>query len=146
MPAVVLLLSAALLLALDQATKALILVSLREGQAAAFGGIAIRRVTHVAAGRRVLDGRTPLTIIWLLEVVFLISMVEFAPISDGMVAPIALGAAVGGAGGNLVDRLWREGVVDFIDLGWWPVFNLADVAIVAGGVVGCAASFFELAA
>ena len=44
--------------------------------------------------------------------------------------------------GNLIDRIVRsdagpfEGaVVDFVDLGWWPVFNLADAAIVVGGVV-----------
>lgn len=43
-----------------------------------------------------------------------------------------LGLALGGAGSNLLDILQRRYVVDFIDLGWWPVFNLADVAIVCG--------------
>jgi signal peptidase II len=43
-----------------------------------------------------------------------------------------LGLALGGAAGNLLDILRRRHVVDFIDLGWWPVFNVADVAIVAG--------------
>lgn len=43
-----------------------------------------------------------------------------------------LGLVSGGALGNLVDRLWHGGVVDFIDLGFWPVFNLADSAIVVG--------------
>ncbi|MBN1274782.1 signal peptidase II, partial [Candidatus Woesearchaeota archaeon] len=33
---------------------------------------------------------------------------------------------------NLVDRVARGGVVDYLDLGWWPVFNLADALIVAG--------------
>jgi signal peptidase II len=52
---------------------------------------------------------------------------------------IGLGLVLGGALGNLVDRAVRDGsgflggrVVDFIDLQWWPVFNVADVAIVAG--------------
>lgn len=43
-----------------------------------------------------------------------------------------MGCALGGAAGNLLDILRRRHVVDFIDLGWWPVFNLADVAIVGG--------------
>ena len=52
---------------------------------------------------------------------------------------LVLGLVAGGAVGNLVDRLARAddgllsgGVVDFVDLQWWPVFNLADVAIVVG--------------
>jgi signal peptidase II len=51
---------------------------------------------------------------------------------------IAVGLVAGGAAGNIVDRLFRgEGwfqgaVVDFIDLQWWPIFNVADMAIVCG--------------
>jgi len=50
---------------------------------------------------------------------------------------VALGLLAGGAAGNLVDRLLRDhggAVVDFIDLQWWPVFNLADAAITCGAV------------
>jgi len=46
-----------------------------------------------------------------------------------------VGAALGGAAGNLLDVLRRRSVLDFIDLGWWPVFNVADIGIVAGLVV-----------
>jgi signal peptidase II len=55
---------------------------------------------------------------------------------------VGLGLVLGGAAGNLLDRAFREGsgfmggaVVDFVDLQWWPVFNLADAAIVVGGVM-----------
>jgi signal peptidase II len=54
---------------------------------------------------------------------------------------LALGLILGGALGNLTDRLLRgpglaDGqVVDFVDLGWWPVFNVADSAISVGAVV-----------
>ena len=50
-----------------------------------------------------------------------------------------VGLLVGGTLGNVVDRLFRGdgwfsgAVVDFIDVQWWPVFNLADAAIVVGG-------------
>ncbi|MBI4281976.1 MAG: signal peptidase II [Chloroflexi bacterium] len=45
---------------------------------------------------------------------------------------ISLGLQLGGATGNLVDRVRLGYVVDFIDVGVWPVFNLADSAIVMG--------------
>ena len=55
---------------------------------------------------------------------------------------VALGLVVGGAFGNLIDRASREGdgflgggVVDFVDLQWWPVFNVADSAIVVGALL-----------
>jgi signal peptidase II len=48
---------------------------------------------------------------------------------------IGLAVALGGAAGNLLDRLTWGGVVDFITIGWWPAFNLADVAIVAGAAI-----------
>ncbi|MFM2181298.1 MAG: signal peptidase [Actinomycetota bacterium] len=61
-------------------------------------------------------------------------------------AALAAGLIVGGAAGNLVDRLfrgdaWLRGaVVDFIDLQWWPVFNIADSAITIGAVLMIVAS------
>lgn len=46
----------------------------------------------------------------------------------------ALGLLLGGALGNLADRLLRHGVVDFLNVHVWPVFNLADSAITVGAV------------
>ena len=43
-----------------------------------------------------------------------------------------LGFILGGAIGNLIDRLRLGFVIDFIDIGWWPVFNIADSSIVIG--------------
>ena len=48
---------------------------------------------------------------------------------------VGLASLLGGACGNLADRLFRDhggAVVDFIDLQWWPVFNIADIAIFVG--------------
>jgi signal peptidase II len=56
----------------------------------------------------------------------------------GAPAAIAVGLVVGGATSNLADRLLRDlhgSVVDFIDLQWWPVFNVADACIVGGGIL-----------
>lgn len=47
---------------------------------------------------------------------------------------LAFGAVLGGAVGNAFDRLVAGAVVDFLDFRIWPVFNVADVAIVCGAV------------
>ena len=49
----------------------------------------------------------------------------------------ALALLAGGATGNLIDRIWHGQVIDFIDFSFWPVFNLADCAIVVGAVWLC---------
>jgi signal peptidase II len=55
---------------------------------------------------------------------------------------VALGMVVGGVVGNIADRAVRGddgfmsgAVVDFIDLQWWPIFNVADIGIVCGGLL-----------
>ena len=54
---------------------------------------------------------------------------------------IGLGMVLGGALGNLIDRFFRSPgplrghVVDFVSVGWWPVFNVADSAIVCGAIL-----------
>jgi signal peptidase II len=48
------------------------------------------------------------------------------------VLPIALGFVLGGSIANLLDRIRLGHVTDFLDLGWWPAFNLADTFIVVG--------------
>jgi signal peptidase II len=55
---------------------------------------------------------------------------------------LGIALVLGGALGNLADRLFREGdglfggaVVDFVDLQWWPVFNVADAAVCVGAVL-----------
>ncbi len=48
---------------------------------------------------------------------------------------VAFGAIVGGAVGNIIDRFHYGSVVDFIDLRWWPVFNVADSCITIGVVL-----------
>jgi signal peptidase II len=54
----------------------------------------------------------------------------------GKLPAIALGCMLGGALGNLIDRVFRDGaVVDFIDLQWWPLFNVADIGITCGAVL-----------
>ena len=77
---------------------------------------------------------------WLLigfAVVVTIALVVWMARARSTLLGLALGLAVGGAIGNVLDRLRFGKVVDFlfVHLGafdWWPVFNVADAAIVAG--------------
>ncbi|MDX6475680.1 MAG: signal peptidase, partial [Gaiellaceae bacterium] len=55
------------------------------------------------------------------------------------VLPAALGLLVGGSLSNLVDRIRLHHVTDFIDVNWWPAFNLADSFIVVGVAILLAA-------
>ena len=52
--------------------------------------------------------------------------------SANLFVRIAVGLIVGGAVGNLIDRVKDGFVVDFISVGWWPAFNIADSAISIG--------------
>lgn len=59
---------------------------------------------------------------------------------SNLVSLVATGCIIGGATGNVLDRVFRGSgfmngaVVDFIDLRWWPVFNVADIGIVCGAI------------
>jgi signal peptidase II len=79
---------------------------------------------------------------WLLAAIAVavsIGIVAWLVRAATPIAALALGLVLGGALGNAIDRPWRGGVVDFVSLhasGYqWYVFNVADVAIVAG-VIG----------
>ncbi|MGY9083945.1 MAG: signal peptidase II [Acidimicrobiales bacterium] len=65
---------------------------------------------------------------------------------------VLFGSIAGGAIGNLIDRIFRAdegfmtgGVIDFIDFQWWPIFNVADIAVVCGAMGLMRLSFSETA-
>ena len=61
--------------------------------------------------------------------------------TDSRMSIMAVGLIIGGALGNLIDRIFRNDawlrgrVVDFIDFQWFPIFNIADICINVGGVL-----------
>ncbi len=75
---------------------------------------------------------------WLAALISAVTLHLSSAWFQSPVALIGLGLALGGAAGNLLDVLRSRAVVDFIDMRWWPVFNLADVAIVVGLVLAVA--------
>ena len=92
------------------------------------------------------EGLGPL--LGVLAVVIAIALWRFRHQMQTAWGAAALGMVMGGAIGNLVDRIFRGdgfgrgGVVDFIDFQFWPVFNVADAAIVVG--VGVLLMYFWL--
>jgi len=73
----------------------------------------------------------PLILVTLAVIVYILALSRRkAPIST--LVGIALGLQLGGAIGNLIDRVRLRYVIDFIGVGMWPVFNIADVAITVG--------------
>jgi len=76
--------------------------------------------------------RSLLPLVWLAALVCAIVLYGSGAKFGSPVALLGLSVALGGSAGNLWDILRRHYVVDFIDLRWWPVFNIADVAIIVG--------------
>lgn len=58
---------------------------------------------------------------------------------DDRVKRLLLGLILGGAIGNLIDRIYDGAVIDFVEMGlaghWWPVYNVADIAVSVGAVL-----------
>jgi signal peptidase II len=76
--------------------------------------------------------RAALVLLWCAALVSAIILYRAGAGFQSHTALIGLGSAFGGAAGNLLDILRRRSIVDFIDLRWGPVFNVADVAITGG--------------
>jgi signal peptidase II len=83
-------------------------------------------------------GRIFLVISSIIASLFLIFIADRMPEEEKR-KRFYLGMILGGALGNLVDRIYPGQVIDFIDMGFgtyrWPVYNLADAAVTIGGIL-----------
>jgi signal peptidase II len=123
---------AVVVVAADQATKALVREHVREGSSdGVFPGVQIVHVHNrgVAFGLFV-NGGVLLVLIGVAAVSAL--LIFFATHSRRPLVWLPTGLLLGGAAGNLIDRLDHGFVTDFIDLPAWPAFNLADMCITFG--------------
>jgi signal peptidase II len=123
-------------LAADQLTKQWALAVLADGPVGVVGPVRFA-LTHNTAGAFGLGGSV-VPFLALAALGLVIWMVSTGSATARLPLAVALGLVLGGAFGNLVDRvarspgLLRGAVVDFVDLRVWPVFNLADAAITCG--------------
>jgi signal peptidase II len=124
--------SGVLVFVLDQVTKSVIQHGLENRPLRLGRIVTLRFLSSSKRYYRAAPIRAAMSIVWILAAGAALLLALITDKSASPWLPIAMGSAVGGAAGNLLDVLQRRAVRDFIDLGWWPVFNLADVAIIAG--------------
>ena len=126
---------------LDQLTKWWALERLEQGQIVElFWTLQFRLVRNTGIAFSQGENLGPVFGILILFVIILV--VRLGAQIQSRVGKVSVGLVIGGAIGNLVDRVFRAeegflggGVVDFVDFQWWPVFNIADSAIVVGGLM-----------
>ena len=128
-----------LVIVIDQISKAWALSSLADREIEGPFGSSLRLVFNRGSAFSLGESFGPifgvLAIIVSIAMFWVVGKVVQRPVVSG------LGLIQGGAIGNVIDRAFREGdgflsgaVIDFLEIGdWWPVFNIADVAIVIGG-------------
>lgn len=145
----VLLVIAAVAFLLDLGTKALVVAKMTPGEPISIIGDVVRLtlVRNPGAAFSMATGMT-----WLLTLIAAAVVVGVIRIGRSLRSvgwAIGLGLVLGGAVGNLIDRLFRapgplQGhVVDFISVTrWWPVFNVADSSIVCGAILLVALTVF----
>ena len=138
---VVFFLTALLVVVADQLSKMWIRSNLVVGQSLQETGFF--RLTHIhntGAAFGLFQGHSfALTIVALVGIVVLLVYALLIyrrfPILDNLLGKSALGLVLGGTVGNLIDRLHLGYITDFIDIGFWPAFNIADSAIVVGVII-----------
>jgi signal peptidase II len=133
------LLIAAVVVLVDQLTKYWAVNNLQDRNIDVIGSLRFNLAYNTGMAFSKGTGIGPVIgIVALLVVVGL--LITIGRTSSPLYTP-AVGLIIGGAVGNIVDRLFRSpgwfrgGVVDFIDVQWWPIFNVADIAVTTGGVL-----------
>lgn len=133
---------AVLVLALDQATKAWVVRNLAPGQTRELAEwlapvLSFTYVTNTGVAFGLLQGLGDvLMVVAFLTIALILVFSRNLPPGQWLLH-FAMGLQLGGALGNLTDRIFRGAVVDFIDLNFWPlhhwpIFNVADTSIVLG--------------
>ncbi len=125
----------------DQVTKTWALHHLRDGPHHLFWTLRLNLTFNTGIAFSEATGST--TLVTVVAVVVVGMLLVIARRTRGSATAVVLGLVIGGAIGNLADRLVRHhggGVIDFIDLQWWPVFNIADAAISIAVVLAVARS------
>jgi signal peptidase II len=125
---------AAATVAVDQLTKTWALNALDDGPIKLAFGVRLALTFNSGAAFSVGTGRPALFAIAAIVTLVVLGVVVARSSLDRL-RMVGFGLIMGGALGNVVDRLARGhdgNVVDFIDFGWWPVFNVADSCLFIG--------------
>ncbi|MGZ8180206.1 signal peptidase II [Williamsia sp. SKLECPSW1] len=139
---------ALVVLLVDLITKIVVVATITPGRPVEIIGdtVTLRLVRNSGAAFSFATGYT-----WVLTLVaaaVVVGIIRFSGRLRSAWWAVGLGLVLGGALGNLVDRFFRSPgplrghVVDFVSVGWWPVFNVADSAVVCGAVLLVALTVF----
>jgi len=130
----------ATIVAIDQLTKIWAVAALSDGPVRVIGQTVEFELTRNGGGAfSRFQGMTPVLAVGAIIVTVVLARV-LRRTTDAVLV-VALTLVLGGALGNLVDRFARAPgflrghVVDFISIGWWPVFNVADSCVTIGAVL-----------
>jgi signal peptidase II len=141
---------AAVVVGLDQLTKQLALSGLDDGPIELVGSLRLRLTFNDGAAFSFGAGRT--TWVALVASAVALGIAVLGLRARQTTAAIGYGVIFGGALGNLLDRALRDGdgflggrVIDFVDLQWWPVFNVADMSLWVGIAILVVTSLRETA-
>ena len=121
---------------LDQATKAVVRAAIPVGDTVdVLPGIHLVDTVNTGIAFSLFPGNqgvvAGVTLIAIAAIAVL--LVGFA--GRHALVPIGGGLLLGGSIGNLIDRIWRDGVTDFIAIGPWPPFNVADIGVTLGAIL-----------
>ncbi|MFC1974235.1 signal peptidase II [Chloroflexota bacterium] len=126
----------AVVIVVDQITKFLIRANMSLGESIPSEGLVRLTYTTNESGAFGLFGNQIFLIALtsIVGILILILYLRFFHIG-GMLLKVGLALELGGAVGNLIDRVRLGEVTDFIDVGFWPVFNFADSVITIGAIL-----------
>jgi signal peptidase II len=123
-------------IALDQLTKSLAVDRLSDGDIDLFWTLRLNLTFN--SGLSFGQGRGLTGYITVLGIFLVAALLWWTRRLTSLPMAVGIALLIGGACGNLTDRLFRShggAVIDFIDFQWWPVFNVADIAVSCGAVL-----------
>jgi signal peptidase II len=133
---------------LDQVTKIWAVAALSDGPVDVVGDTVVFQLARNPGGAfSFVSGAGVTPLLALIAIGVAVYLVRMVGRTDDRLMLVALSLILGGALGNLCDRLFRSPgflrgeVVDFVSVGWWPIFNVADSALSIGIVLLLVASF-----
>jgi len=141
---------AGLVVVVDQVSKIIVLSALGPFQGVSvtpFLNLVVVLNTGISFGLFASEGELGRYLLVALALIVSIILMRWLASSTNRFVCAALGMIIGGAFGNVIDRLVHKAVVDFLDFhlyGWhWPAFNVADSAITIGVALFVLASLLE---
>jgi signal peptidase II len=133
--------------AVDQLTKWWAVERLSDGSIDVVWTLRLSLVRNEASAFSIGGGSWWGPLVSVLALLVIIVLAWQVRSAQSRLASVGAGLVAGGAIGNLIDRATRSnkgflrgGVVDFVDFQWWPVFNVADAAVVIGVLILLATS------